>query len=62
MRKSQVLLAVLLLLLGLTLCAFSMVVAFAVIQVIRSIGEVWVSPLRGGAAEIHAAIAFLAAW
>lgn len=62
MRKSQVLLAVLLLFLGLILCAFSVIVVFAVIQVVRSIGQVWLGPLTAGAAETHAGIALLAAW
>jgi len=50
MRKSQLLLAVLLLFLGLVLCAFSVIVVFAVIQVVRSSGQVWVFPPTGGAA------------
>lgn len=62
MRKSQVLLAVLLLFLGLILCAFSMVVIFAVIQVVRSIGQVRVFSLTGGTADAPAGIALLAAW
>ena len=62
MRKSQVLLAVLLLFLGLILCAFSVIVVFAVIQVVRSTGQVWVFPLSGGAPETHAGIALMAAW
>lgn len=62
MRKSQVLLAILLLFLGLILCAFSMIVIFAVIQVVRSIGQVRVFPLTGDVADTSPGIALLAAW
>lgn len=62
MRKSQVLLAVLLLFLGLILCAFSMVVAAAIFQVVRSIGQTWILLPTGGAVETHAVVAILAAW
>jgi hypothetical protein len=39
MRKTPVLLAILLLLLGVVLCAFSATVAFAIFQVIRSVND-----------------------
>ena len=62
MRKSQVLLAALLFFLGLILCAFSVIVVFAVIQVVRSIGHVWAFPLTAGVAETYVGMALLAAW
>lgn len=61
MQKSQVLLALLLLFLGLILCAFSLIVSAAVIQVLRSIGQTWMLPLTDGLAETHASMALLAA-
>lgn len=61
-RESQLLLAVLLLFLGLILCAFSIIVIGAVIQVLRSTGQAWMFPLIGGPAETHVTIVLLAAW
>lgn len=39
MEKSRLLLVILLLVLGLLLCAFSAIVAFAIVQVMQSIGQ-----------------------
>ncbi len=62
MNKSRVLLAILLLILGLILCAFSAIVVFAVIQVVRSIGQVWVLPLHDHVAATYMGVAFHKAW
>ena len=61
MEKSRVLLAILLLFLGLILCAFSVIVIFAVIQVVRSIGQAWVFPPYGGLAATCASVTILTA-
>lgn len=62
MRKSPVLLVILLLVLGLVLCILSTIVAFAVIQVVRSIGHVWVLPPIDSAAVRNVSGALVAAW
>lgn len=62
MGKSKLLLAILLLVLGLILCAFSVVVTFAVIQIVRSIGQAWVFPLHGDVEETLANMVLSAVW
>ena len=61
MEKSRVLLAILLLVLGLILCAFSAIVVFAVIQVVRNIGQAWVLPPFGDVVATRASAAPLIA-